>query len=365
MYDAIPRIVLTGGPCAGKTTALAKMSTWASNHGFTPLLVPEAATLLINGGLNPTHPAFQKLVLSHVLRVEEDFHHYAQSLQATGEKPLLICDRGLCDQRAYMDADAFATLCAGYGIMPYKSRDERYAGIIFLRSAAVGAPEFYSSVSNKTRYETLEEAAALDERTLHAWMGAPHLSIINNEIGVSFDTKIQAAVAALSRIIGIPEPLEIERKFLVVDFSVSQLPPHAVGSDIVQTYLVGPINEVERVRARGQDGQWVYTHTIKEFRGHGVAVERERIVSRAQYEDLLVRRDLQKHPIHKTRYCFVHDGQYCELDVFRGHLQDRVLLEIEVASLEQTVLLPPYLSIVEEVTTQKGYANSALASAHA
>jgi hypothetical protein len=46
----ITRICLTGGPCAGKTTALATMSSTLAHMGFKVLLVPEAATLLMKGG---------------------------------------------------------------------------------------------------------------------------------------------------------------------------------------------------------------------------------------------------------------------------------------------------------------------------
>ena len=49
----IKKIVITGGPCAGKTTAL----TWIHNKitalGYTVLFVPETATELITGGVAP------------------------------------------------------------------------------------------------------------------------------------------------------------------------------------------------------------------------------------------------------------------------------------------------------------------------
>jgi len=41
---------LTGGPCAGKTTALSTLSDVLRHMGFKVLLVPEAATLLMKGG---------------------------------------------------------------------------------------------------------------------------------------------------------------------------------------------------------------------------------------------------------------------------------------------------------------------------
>ena len=46
----ITRICLTGGPCAGKTTALTELSLHLKQDGYRVLQVPEAATILKNGG---------------------------------------------------------------------------------------------------------------------------------------------------------------------------------------------------------------------------------------------------------------------------------------------------------------------------
>ena len=46
----IIRICLTGGPCAGKTTAMATLNQRLSQLGFRVLIVPEAATMLMKGG---------------------------------------------------------------------------------------------------------------------------------------------------------------------------------------------------------------------------------------------------------------------------------------------------------------------------
>ena len=41
---------LTGGPCAGKTTALATLTDQLTTKGFKVLIVPEAATMMMKGG---------------------------------------------------------------------------------------------------------------------------------------------------------------------------------------------------------------------------------------------------------------------------------------------------------------------------
>ena len=46
----ISRIVLTGGPCGEKSTALTSVSERLKDHGIRVYRVPEAATILFGGG---------------------------------------------------------------------------------------------------------------------------------------------------------------------------------------------------------------------------------------------------------------------------------------------------------------------------
>ena len=46
----IKRIVLTGGPCAGKTTALAKIVEHFSNLGYQVFTLPEVPTMFTAAG---------------------------------------------------------------------------------------------------------------------------------------------------------------------------------------------------------------------------------------------------------------------------------------------------------------------------
>lgn len=46
------RIVLTGGPCAGKTTALVKIIEHFSSLGFKVFIIPEVPTLFSQAGMD-------------------------------------------------------------------------------------------------------------------------------------------------------------------------------------------------------------------------------------------------------------------------------------------------------------------------
>ena len=48
--EEVTRVCITGGPCAGKTTSLARIAERVQESGFRVFIVPEAATLLNKGG---------------------------------------------------------------------------------------------------------------------------------------------------------------------------------------------------------------------------------------------------------------------------------------------------------------------------
>ena len=64
----ITKIVITGGPCAGKTTAMSWIQNEFTQMGYTVLFVAATATQLITGGVAPwtcgTNCEFQKCQLS-------------------------------------------------------------------------------------------------------------------------------------------------------------------------------------------------------------------------------------------------------------------------------------------------------------
>ena len=50
--NTIKKIVLTGGPCAGKTTALVKVIEHFSSLGYKVFTIPEVPTLFTQSGMN-------------------------------------------------------------------------------------------------------------------------------------------------------------------------------------------------------------------------------------------------------------------------------------------------------------------------
>lgn len=70
--------------------------------------------------------------------------------------------------------------------------------------------------------------------------------------------------------------------------------------------------------------------------------------------------DINKHPIRKTRYCYIYKNQYFEIDIY-PFWKDKAILEIELNNENQEIEIPNKFKIIKEVTYDKKYKNSELA----
>ncbi len=156
---------------------------------------------------------------------------------------------------------------------------------------------------------------------------------------------------------------EIERKFLIRRPEEAWLEKSAQGSDIIQTYLKTEANgHSDRVRRREGKNGVVYTHTVKRRVSDLRREEQEREISEAEYRTLLQRADPERRTIRKRRYVLPYDGKDFEIDVY-PFWQDKAVMEIELTDEMETVMLPPEIEIIKEVTGDRRYTNAALAKA--
>jgi len=360
----IPRFVFEGGPCGGKTTALCRIFARLEDIGLTPFIVPEAATELMNGGFRPgrgylSNDLFQELVLRRILTNEGMWRKMAA--RSYGLRKVMLFDRGLAGIGAYMGKEDFKFLLDRHGLNIPKARDEPYDAVFHLTTAADGAEAFYTTANNPARSETPEKARTRDALTLAAWVGHPHLHIIDNS--TDFEGKLNRLFKMVCHELGIPAPLEIERKFLIERPDFSRFPEPLQKIDIEQVYLLTEDPRVERrVRRRGQGGYYVYFQTQKRSVRPGVRNEEEwQIGERAYLHALAYDYDPKSRIIRKERFCFPWKSQYFELDVFRGEHKGTHLLEIESTDEQQEIIIPPFIKIIREVTDEPAFSNRELA----
>lgn len=361
----VPKLVLTGGPCAGKTTALAYVSEKLADRGFHPLIVPEAPTLLMLGNATPKaydELDFQRGVVTMMHQLEETFGRIAASRPEL--KPVIICDRGIPDCPPYFrNPSQYEQVLRELGLgSPVEVRDGRYKGVFHLRSAALGAESFYTTENNKARRETLEEARERDQQTLAAWNGHSHLRVIDNR--TDFAGKLRRLDQEICGLLGIPVPKEMERKFLCEPVRPELIPVPAQRIEIEQVYLYSPEPGVTvRVRKRGQHGSYVYYRTEKRFVRPGVNIETEDFITAQEYAWSQHFRQPERLPIRKERWCFVWKEQYFELDLIERHGGTLYLMELELTEERQAISLPPFIPVRREVTEDPAYSNYELAAA--
>ena len=358
----IQKIVVTGGPCAGKTTGMSWIQNTFSKLGYTVLVVPETATELISGGVTPwtcgTNVDYQKCQMRLQLEKERLFEQAARTMKV--DKLLIVCDRGAMDNRAYMDEQEFAQVLADIGATEEELRNG-YDAVFHMVTAAKGAEGSYTTENNSARYETVEEAAAMDDRFIAAWTGHPHLRVIDNS--TSFEDKLRRLIGEIRSFLGETEPMEFRRKFLVEypDISWLESYPGCRKQDIEQIYLLSREEDELRVRRRGEDGVYTYYKTLKRYVSDTARLKMEVRLTEAEYAQLLMEADPRKRPIRKKRYCLTCEGQFFEIDIY-PFWNDKAIAEVDLSREDEPVRFPEELKVILEVTGDKNYRIAALAS---
>ena len=359
--DKVTRIVLTGGPCGGKTTALEKIAERLRALGQRVFMVPEVPTMVINGGATfagaslDTVMAIEGSMLGLQMALED---HFLLMARRGAGPAVVLCDRGTIDVSAYVPPSMWQGLLDENGWSQVALRDQRYDAVVHLVTAAEGAEAFYTTANNAARRETPEQARKLDERLRDVWVGHPRLRVIDNS--TDFKGKVRRVVQAVCHVVGEPEPVEIERKFLV-RAAPSKLPVQAAEVEIEQTYLAGIDGTEERVRRRGQSGSFAYTHTIKRPLAAGQRVEVARTITAREYLTLLGRADPRRQRVHKLRTCFLWKKTYFELDRFIDPRPGLALLEAELERTDDALSLPDFIQVEREVTGEAAFYSHVMA----
>ena len=360
----VTKIVITGGPCAGKSTAIDLVQETFSKMGYSVLYIREVATELILSGLSrntcESWYDFQLAILKLQLYKEKLYEENAQKLMKDN-KVLIICDRGVMDGKAYIEDYQFARILKSLGLKEIDLRDS-YDAVFHLVTAAKGAEEFYSNINNKARFESVEEARVADDKTISAWSGHSHLRIIDNS--TDFEGKLNRLINEIMAFVGEEKPEEIERKYLIEYPDINFLKNFKTckRAEIVQTYLKSKNpNESVRIRQRGYKGVYSYTKTIKKDISSTTREEYETKISQAEYINLLTQADSNHRQIIKTRYSLVYKNQYFEIDIY-PEWHDRAIMEIELREENQEVIIPPFIKVIKEVTDDMSYRNENLSA---
>ena len=178
ILNMIPRIVLTGGPCSGKSTIIESIKKDRPDIHC----VPEMATIVIGQfGITPSKDVvknrhFQKAVY----RAQRIFEATSNQFAISDNKKAILFDRGAMDGAAYMTG----------GIKEFKkffnttleAEYSQYDAVICLD---IPPSDVYEANrrNNPVRSENYDQACKLGEKIVKAWVNHPNFFMIPNGTG--------------------------------------------------------------------------------------------------------------------------------------------------------------------------------------
>lgn len=171
----IKKIVLTGGPSAGKSSSLEFIHRYYSNLGYKVYIVSETATELMNSGIIPNQNnlsivEFQDIIFKYQLFKENLVLNIVNNNNFLNN--IIIFDRGVIDNKAYIKDEEFEMILKKYN---YSENDllARYDLIIHLETGAKS--NYYRIDNNSCRKENVDLAIKLDNLTYKAWQNHNNL----------------------------------------------------------------------------------------------------------------------------------------------------------------------------------------------
>jgi len=375
LKNEVKEIIITGGPCSGKTKGIDFVKKKLEEMGWRVFAAREKATDVILGGVRDLQELakkdpqkyleLQKSILQWQLDDAKNIRNLADIFK--DEPRVILYDRGPQDNKAYVPEGVFDGFLKELGLSARETCFD-FDAVIYMVTAADGAERYYNLANTARSEKDLQDVRDLDARTLAAYIGHPHLYIIDNS--TDWNGKLERLFKAVLRVLGIPEPLEIERKFLVEGFC-DEIIPAPFGIEMIDQIYVdipdkgfGGLSGKSRIREVARNGCPDFYYLAQKSGGASLVRGEREFDIRGQDFDFLMRyARSNRMPIVKIRYYFVYKYQYFSLDFFVDPSWARglYLLEIELLDENDKVELPHFLNIVKEVTGDPEYTNSAIA----
>lgn len=159
--------------------------------------------------------------------------------------------------------------------------------------------------------------------------------------------------------------IETERRFFIEYPNAEELLSHdgAFSADITQIYLTtdDPCMTA-RVRRMVRGDSTHFFKTVKTRISSCAAIEDEREISEADFNSALANADPSRRAIEKTRITVPYRKHNCEIDIY-PFWHDRAVMEIELSSEKEQISLPPFVSVIREITGESAYSNHSLSFA--
>lgn len=154
------KIILTGGPCGGKTNSIELIKDKLNNNGYKTTIIPETADALLKLGFLAEYP-LSNMEFQELLFMVQFLNEY--KLEQCND--ILLCDRGIFDALAYLDRKDFENI-----LMRTKTSFDTifktYNKALYFKTIAYIDPK---SFSIERPYETPESAIIREKKLLEIW----------------------------------------------------------------------------------------------------------------------------------------------------------------------------------------------------
>ncbi len=184
------RIVITGGPGGGKTTAL---DLFKRELLEKVVVVPESATAIFKSGIKRDDrsdivKAIQKTIFDYQKNVEMIY-------RKQNPEKVLLCDRGTLDGLAYWpnSEESFFEIMES----SFEHELKRYDAVIFFETAAKSGADI--TTNNIYRNESNDKAIELDRKLKDIWSKHPHFHLVKSE--GNFIDKIVKGISVLKEVV--------------------------------------------------------------------------------------------------------------------------------------------------------------------
>lgn len=349
MGKIVKRIVLTGGPCAGKSSSLNLIQKYLINKGYLVYIVQESATELINSGIKPFGDnkldlfKFQEVILEYQLDKEKLIEYVAKNYE-TDKDIVIIYDRGVIDNKAYIGQNAFDNLLNKHNLNELEILD-KYDLVIHLETAAKS--NAYTKENNKARSESKLEAIELDTKTYDAWK--LHKNLIRVKCYDNFEDKQNKILEICDNVFS----KNVKKQFKYIldekkcNFDLLLDTSNCV--DITQYYLEFNDKYEHRLRVVKYKDCIKYFYTVQLKKENGISyVVYDNLIDENTYNMLINTKSVKKK-VSKSRYYFTHNEVRFNLDIFED---GKIILESSDYNFDQVSL-----NVVCDVTSDANYLN--------
>lgn len=345
----VSKICLTGGPCAGKTTALVKIEQELTEKGYKVLIIDELATNYINRGIKPvgidniSWYDFETMMLEAQILKEK---HYEKAAELIDKPCVIICDRGIFDIKSFIDDKTFNKILRSKKLKRLDLMDS-YDLVIHMNTAAKGKEEFYTTSNNKARSEDISLAIERDDECQKSWEYHNNLYIVDNS--VDFEEKIQKVVNIIFDELGIKYTKQKKYLIEMTETLEDKLKENNnIVIDLKQVYLKTDKNYEMRLRTRSLDGLDSYFVSIKKDYKRKESIITNQRIDKKEYERLLKQRKI-KNIVEKKRICFTYKEHVYKLDIFDNNTY--------ILETDEKVKIPSFIKVIKDVSSDKKYKN--------